>query len=85
MVILFYMNYGKSGISVFPYCMLLLHRRVFVLCFSVYTIMQNKYVLYTLEEYKDEMRYYYYTLQASQHISPIYSAIFHAFFSIIIG
>ena len=49
MVILFYMNNGKSGISVFPYCMLLLHRRVFVLCFSVYTIMQNKYVLYTLE------------------------------------
>ena len=64
------MDYGKTGSQSFPF--------VSVLCPSVY----NKHVLHTLEYYNDELIN---TFQASQHISPIYSAIFHACFSIIIG
>ena len=73
MVILQCLNDGITGISVFPFCSCSLF-------FSVH--MHNKHVVYTLEDYNDEL---FITLQVSQHISPIYSAIFHACFSIIIG
>ena len=53
MVILPYLIYGETGISVFPFCSC-------SLSFGVH--MHNKHVLYTLEDCNDEIIYNYYTV-----------------------
>ena len=57
---------GKLESQSFPF--------VPVLCPSVYTIMHNKHVLYTLEDHNDEVRKYY-TLSISAHFSNLLSNI----------